>query len=105
MVRSAVVPAFAMLIATLALVGPSPAATDDDDPVGGAIIGATMGAAISGLQGGGVFDIVNGAVVGGNAGYIMGSAAPSRPGYSWHDGDCFRHERSRLVRVTRRYCY
>ena len=75
------------------------------DPVGGAIIGAGTGGYIGGMSSGRIEGAFFGAISGGTAGTIYGSDVEKRRGYSWRNGDCYRHVRGGYVRVTKRLCY
>lgn len=79
--------AFMVLVALLPA-GPA-AAQDASAPVGGAIVGGTLGAIIGGALGHGR-GAVAGAIIGGTTGAIVASEAQPRPGgYYWYRGACY----------------
>jgi hypothetical protein len=75
------------------------------DSVGGALMGATIGGYAGGMNSGRAGEAIGGMISGGTAGAIIGSDVEKRRGYAWRDGNCYRNEKGRPVRVTRRYCY
>jgi hypothetical protein len=81
---------FAGALLALALLPAGPAAAQDvPPPVGGAIVGGTLGAIVGGALGHGR-GAVAGAIIGGTTGAIVASEAQPRPGgYYWYRGGCY----------------
>lgn len=79
----------ASLLALTAL-APQPAAAQDPmAPVGGAIVGGTLGAIVGGALGGGR-GAAAGAILGGTTGAVIAAEAQPRPhGYYWYRGGCY----------------
>jgi hypothetical protein len=94
----------AAALAAFVLLPPGGAAAQDE--AGGALCGAAAGAFMGGMNAEGrPVGIIEGAIVGGTAGSMLGCETEKRPGYFWLDGDCYRRLRRGQVKVSRRYCY
>ena len=88
----------------LALAAPASSVVAQD-AVQGAIIGGSTGAIIGGLATGRPYGVIDGAITGGTAGAIMGSETERRHGYVWAKDRCLRRVPNGYVPVSRRYCY
>jgi hypothetical protein len=79
----------ASLLALTALAPQQAAAQDPMAPVGGAIVGGTLGAIVGGALGGGR-GAAAGAILGGTTGAVIAAEAQPRPhGYYWYRGGCY----------------
>ena len=73
----------------LALTALAPQPVAAQDPVGGAIVGGTLGAIVGGALGGGR-GAAAGAILGGTTGAVIAAEAQPRPnGYYWYRGGCY----------------
>jgi hypothetical protein len=104
MYRSIAVLAF---VAVFAGVPGGQASAQNNNALGGAIIGGTAGAIIGGAATGRAGGAIAGGIIGAAAGAALGSQLePRRGGYYWYNDYCWRQYRDGSYhRVSRRYCY
>lgn len=91
----------------LMLIAMSPAASAQDNTLGGAIIGGGIGAIIGGAATGKAGGAIAGGIIGAAAGAALGSQMePRRRGYYWYEGRCWvRRGDGSYRRVSRDRCY
>jgi uncharacterized protein YcfJ len=96
------------MVAMLAVVAPRPAAAQNNNTIGGALLGGAAGAIIGGAATGKAGGAVAGGVIGAAAGAILGSQLEPRPRYGryyWYKGRCWRKGRDgNYYRTRRHYC-
>ena len=75
-------------------------------PVGGAIVGGTLGAIIGGAIGHGAGGAIAGAAIGATTGAVIAAEAQRRNGgYYWWNGGCYyRYPNGGWVQIQRGYC-
>jgi hypothetical protein len=76
------------------------------DPVGGAIVGGTLGAIIGGAIGHGAGGAIAGAAIGATTGAVIAAEAQRRSGgyYWWHGGCYYRYPNGGWVQIQPGYC-
>jgi outer membrane lipoprotein SlyB len=96
--------AFAGLVGLMPV---APAAAQQDNTIGVAIIGGGIGAIIGGAATGEAGGAIAGGIIGAAAGAMLGSQLePRAHGYYWYHDGCWRRWRDGSYhRVHRRYCY
>jgi hypothetical protein len=85
----------------------SPALAQNENAVGGAIIGGGIGAIIGGAATGKAGGAIAGGIIGAAAGAALGSQMdPRGPGYYWYNGRCYlRRSNGNYYPVSRHHCY
>jgi hypothetical protein len=83
-----------------------PASAQNQNAVGGALLGGAAGAIIGGAATGKAGGAIAGGVIGAATGAIIGSQMDAQPGgYYWYKGYCWRrNSRGDYYRVSRRRC-
>jgi len=76
------------------------------DPVGGAIVGGTLGAIIGGAIGHGAGGAIAGAAIGATTGAVIAAEAQRRSGgyYWWHGGCYYRYPNGAWMQIQPGYC-
>jgi hypothetical protein len=76
------------------------------DPVGGAIVGGTLGAIIGGAIGRGAGGAIAGAAIGATTGAVIAAEAQRRNGgyYWWHGGCYYRYPNGAWMQIQPGYC-
>ena len=95
------------IVALLAGVPARLALAQNNNAVGGALLGGAAGAIIGGAATGKAGGAIAGGIIGAAAGAMLGSQLePRRGGYYWYDGRCWRrHADGSYHLVKRHYCY